>query len=32
MYSLFSIYCRLQDLANRRLVKAEDGVTVSSTV
>ena len=27
MYYLFDIYCRLQDIANRRWVKAEDGVT-----
>ena len=27
MYYLFSMYCRLQDIANRRWVKAEDGVT-----
>jgi pilus assembly protein Flp/PilA len=27
MYHLFSAYCRLQDLANRRWFKAEDGVT-----
>ena len=27
MYDLFDIYCRLQDVANRRWVKAEDGVT-----
>jgi pilus assembly protein Flp/PilA len=27
MYYLFNMYCRLQDLANRRWMKAEDGVT-----
>jgi pilus assembly protein Flp/PilA len=27
MYYLFDIYCRLQDIANRRWVKSEDGVT-----
>jgi pilus assembly protein Flp/PilA len=27
MYYLFSAYCRLQDLANRRWFKSEDGVT-----
>jgi pilus assembly protein Flp/PilA len=27
MYYLFDIYCRLQNLANRRWAKSEDGVT-----
>jgi pilus assembly protein Flp/PilA len=27
MYYLFDIYCRLQDIANRRWMKSEDGVT-----
>jgi pilus assembly protein Flp/PilA len=27
MYYLFDIYCRMQDIANRRWVKSEDGVT-----
>jgi pilus assembly protein Flp/PilA len=27
MYYLFDIYCRLQDLASRRWVKSEEGVT-----
>ena len=27
MYYLFDIYCRLHDIADRRWVKSEDGVT-----